>query len=234
MKSSTFILTFVCTLSLSVFSQKVNHDIWNSFLQKQVTNTGAVNYKSIKENPEQLNLYLQEFKKTVPNKNWTKNDVLAYWINAYNAFTIKLIIDNYPVSSIKDIKKPWDQEFIVINNKTVSLNYIEHTVLRKMNEPRIHFAIVCASASCPKLQNKAYFPETLNTQLTAATEAFLADDSKNTIKNKEVELSKIFKWFSKDFKEQGSLISFLNTYSNIKIASDAKIDYKDYSWELND
>jgi len=233
MKNQILILLIFC-LSVSAFAQRINHSIFTDFLQKQVSTEGAVNYKNIKANDDELNNYLNQFINVSPPEIWTKNEKLAYWINAYNAFTIKLIIDNYPLESIKDIKNPWDQEFIPINGKMLSLKHIEHEILRKMNEPRIHFAIVCASASCPKLQNKAFIAEKLDAQLTAATKEFLMDASKNSIQKNTIDISKIFKWFSKDFKENGSLIDFLNTYSNVKISENAKINYMDYSWELND
>jgi hypothetical protein len=103
-----------------------------------------------------------------------------------------------------------------------------------MNEPRIHFAIVCASVSCPKLQNKAFTASDLDDQLTNATKEFLSDPSKNNLSKDSVELSKIFKWFSKDFKQGQSLIDFLSKYSDIIISPKASISYKDYDWNLNE
>ena len=108
---------------------------------------------------------MEELRKGHPNdKHWTETEQLAYWINAYNAFTVELILDHYPVASIRDIKEGvpfinsvWDIDFIKIEGKTYSLNDIEHRILRReFDEPRIHFAIVCASISCPKLRNEAF------------------------------------------------------------------------------
>ncbi|TYB79140.1 DUF547 domain-containing protein [Bizionia myxarmorum] len=234
MKNRISILIVLIGLSMNAFAQKIEHSDWTNFLQKHVSKEGAVDYKSIKVNAAELNKYLNQFSEISPKDSWSKNETLAYWINAYNAFTVKLIIDNYPLKSIKDIKNPWDQEFIPINGKRLSLNHIEHDILRNMKEPRIHFSIVCASASCPKLQNKAFTSEKLEQQLTAATKEFLADVSKNKVQKENIDISKIFKWFSKDFKETGSIIDFLNTYSEIKISQNAKTSYMDYSWELND
>jgi hypothetical protein len=180
-----------------------------------------------------LNRYLNEFVKKHPNELWTKNETLAYWINAYNAFTIKLIIDNYPVKSINDISQPWDKKFIPINGKSISLNYIEHEILRKMNEPRIHFAINCASISCPKLLNEAYVPETLDGQLDNAAKEFI-NSNKNKLTSGNIKISKIFKWFKKDFETNGSIIDFINNYSEIKLSSKEKIGYLDYNWSLNE
>ena len=101
-----------------------DHSAWSKFLNKYVTKNGNVNYKSIKSNQAGLNVYLNLFTTTSPDKTWSKNEKLAYWINAYNAFTIKLIIGNYPTKSIKDISKPWDKKLAKINGEKVSLNYI--------------------------------------------------------------------------------------------------------------
>ena len=103
-----------------------------------------------------------------------------------------------------------------------------------MNEPRIHFAINCASFSCPPLLNEAFSEKNLEAQLTQVTKTFLADSQRNTITKDKLEISKIFKWFSKDFKQNGSLIDFLNQYSDVKINANAKKKYKDYNWNLNE
>ncbi|WP_233450986.1 DUF547 domain-containing protein [Hanstruepera ponticola] len=234
MKKVLILITIIIATHQLSMAQQVDHTIWSTFLQNHVSKDGHVHYKNIKVNNAELTNYLNQFVEISPSKTWKKNEILAYWINAYNAFTVKLIIDNYPVQSIKDIKDPWDQKFIPINGELISLNDIEHEILRKMDEPRIHFAIVCASESCPKLQNKAFVADKLEQQLTNATKEFLDDNTKNRITKNELELSKIFKWFSKDFKQKGSLIDFLNQYSEVQISEDAKINYLDYSWELND
>lgn len=234
MKKVVILITVLIATHQLSMAQQVDHTIWSTFLQNHVSKDGHVDYKNIKANNTELTNYLNQFVEISPSKTWKKNEILAYWINAYNAFTVKLIIDNYPVQSIKDIKDPWDQIFIPIDGDLISLNDIEHEILRKMDEPRIHFAIVCASESCPKLQNKAFVADKLEEQLTNATKEFLGDNTKNRITKNELELSKIFKWFSKDFKQKGSLIDFLNQYSEVRISEDAKIKYLDYSWELND
>ncbi|HLV15575.1 MAG TPA: DUF547 domain-containing protein [Xanthomarina sp.] len=229
-----FMLWLLLFPILQVEAQTVNYGAWNSFLKKHVNSYGEVNYQAIKTDQKSLVVSLETFMKNEPNETWSKNETLAYWINAYNAFTIKLISDNYPIKSIKDIKNPWDLEFIQIGNKNLSLNEIEHDILRKLSEPRIHFAIVCASKSCPKLLNEAYIPSKLDLQLTVATEEFLSDKSRNSISQEHLKLSKIFKWFTGDFTQNGSLIDFLNLYTDVKISQKAKKTYNDYSWELNE
>jgi hypothetical protein len=212
----------------------LKHATWNTLLQKHVSNNGTVDYKGFQQDTGVLQSYLDQLAKNVPTKSWKKDAVLAYWINAYNAFTVKLILDNYPVKSIKDIKDPWGKKFFILGTKKYSLEEIEHEILRKMNEPRIHFAINCASFSCPNLSNQAYTSSTLDKQLTAAAKGFLADKTKNTITKDKLVISKIFDWFSGDFKKEGSIIDFINQYSTVKVNPKAKISYKDYNWDLNE
>jgi len=201
---------------------------------EHVSNTGNVNYKGFKNNRKEHLNYIALLGKFMPNSNWSKEDKLAYWINVYNTLTVDLILRNYPLKSIKDIKTPWEQRLWKLGEKWYNLNEIEHQILRKMDEPRIHFAIVCASYSCPKLLNKAYTAKNLEAQLTEATRNFLKDPERNNLTENNIKLSKIFKWFAKDFKTNGSLIDFLNTYSDITIVKNAKKSYKDYNWDLNE
>ena len=217
-----------------MYSQKNNHQKWNDLLQKHVSENGNVDYKGFKKDEAALQSYLELLSKNLPEKSWTKNATLAYWINVYNAYTVKLILDNYPVKSIKKINSPWDAAFINLGNKKYSLGQIEHKILRKMNEPRIHFAINCASYSCPNLLNEAYTEKNLNNQLEAAAKSFINDKSKNNITANTIEISSIFDWFTGDFKKKGTLIDFLNKYSSVKINAKAKISYKEYNWNLNE
>lgn len=228
-----FLIVFFTLLQHLVFSQ-TEHEVWTNILQKNVNEEGNVNYKSLKEHSSELITYLKELEKNQPQDSWDTNRQKAYWINAYNAYTIQLVLNNYPIKSIKDIKNPWDQDLIPFNGTLISLNTLEHKILRKMNDPKIHFAIVCASISCPRLQTKAFEPETLELQLNRATKEFLSDATKNSFSTNLLELSKIFRWFRKDFELDGSLIDFLNNYSDIKIDEKAKIKFKDYNWDLNE
>lgn len=212
----------------------IDHSKWNALLQKNVSKNGNVNYKGFQKDSKQLQSYLELLAANVPTKSTSKNAMLAYWINVYNAFTIKLILDNYPVKSIKYIKDPWGKKSFTLGNIKYSLEEVEHEILRKMNEPRIHFAINCASYSCPDLLNEAFTEAELEKQLTRVAKNFINDKSKNTITPNKVEISKIFDWFSGDFKRNGTLIDYLNQYSNVKINKTAKISYKEYNWALNE
>ena len=213
------------------------HFLFDELLKKYVSDNGNVDYEGFKNSSEKLLGYISILQNTFPKFDKlkpSKEQKLAYWINAYNALTIYLILQNYPLKSIKDIDKPWDQRLWKFGNKWLNLNDIEHQILRKMDEPRIHFAIVCASFSCPKLQNTAFTVSDIETQLTTATKEFLDDSTKNYISQNNLRLSKILKWFAKDFKTNGSLIDFLNKYTEIEISSKAKKSFKDYNWDLND
>lgn len=220
--------------SITVPEDHVDHTIWNDLLSKHVTAAGEVNYKGVIEDKKQFKEYLTILSENEPQKDWTKEETLAYWMNVYNAFTIKLITDNYPVNSIKDIKDPWDKRFFKIGSKWRNLNEIEHKILRKMEDPRIHFGINCASISCPTLHNKAFTAGNVDTTLDMLAAKFINNPKHNTITKNTAKLSKIFKWFSKDFKTNGSIIDYLNQYSAITIDANAKISYKEYNWSLNE
>ena len=135
------------------------HALWNELLTKYVSSSGVVDYGSFKKNEAQLNSYLSWLSANAPSKSDKSQKAKAYWINAYNAYTIKLIVDNYPVSSITDLHggKPWDVSWITLGGSTYSLNNIEHDILRPIwKDARIHFAVNCAAKSCPPIANKAY------------------------------------------------------------------------------
>ncbi len=244
------VLFFVFFFSCNNNSQKIvasnstpiSHEIWTELLQKYVVD-GQVNYKGFAEDKVRFDEYLNLLNTHHPNnKNWSKDEQLAYWINAYNAYTVELIVDNYPVESIKDIKKGlpflnsvWDIEFIEIEGNTYDLNHIEHQILRKdFDEPRIHFAIVCASISCPNLSNEAFTASKIDHQLSTQAHAFINDKTKNNISPNEAQLSKIFSWFKSDFTKKTTLLEYINQYSDRQASSDAKVSYLDYDWGLNE
>jgi len=229
-----FLFTFLGFSQESINQDNI-HNTWNAQLQKYVDEKGNVNYsKWLKEGKKELDNYLKNLQQFVPNENWSKNQILAYWINAYNAFTIQLILNNYPVKSIKDIKKPWGRTVFFSDEKKYSLEDIEHKILRKMGESRIHFAINCASASCPKLNNKAYSAKNIEIELEQATRDFLNDTHKNQISETQLKLSKIFLWFGKDFGNKNERLKFINKYTKTVVTNKAKISYLSYDWALNE
>lgn len=224
-------------------SKPIDHGMWDKLTKKHVTPEGYVDYEGFIADSAQVKAYLALLGNNHPNDEfWSRDERLAYWINAYNAFTVKLIMDHYPVQSIKDIKNGipfvntvWDIQFIEIEERTYDLNNIEHGIIRpKFEEPRIHFAVNCASVSCPRLRNEAYTAEKLDDQLTDQARSFLADESKNKISENELQLSKIFTWYSGDFTKNGQeIVDFVQKYSDQKISDDAKVDYIEYDWDLN-
>lgn len=240
----------ILSLSLSSFAGKENvipnHQTWNRLLNKYVSEKGLVNYKGFISEIDSLNFYLETLSNNPPDtSNWTINEQKAYWINAYNAFTVKLICDYYPVKSIKDIgakmqvpfvNTPWDIKFIRIGQDSVDLNYLEHGQLRKnFEDPLVHFSLVCASESCPILLNKAYFATSIESQLILQAKVFIHDESRNKLSESAPQLSKIFDWYGMDFKtKKMSVIDFINKYSTHKIHKKAKVSYLEYSWNLNE
>lgn len=212
----------------------VDHSEWDKLLQKYVSDNGDVNYKDFKTEAELLNTYIDYLSTKIPSEDWSKQEKLAYFINVYNANTIKLILDHYPIKSIKDLKNPWSKKSIRIGEEIVSLSEIENKILRKMDEPRIHFAINCASKSCPKLLNIAYTSENIDKLLDKATREFISNPEKNNIKEQIVQLSKIFQWYKSDFTTNGNLVDYIKQFSDVNIQQDTKISYLEYDWDLNE
>jgi hypothetical protein len=212
----------------------LDHSNWDKLLKKYVAENGNVDYKGFKSDKETLDTYVMYLSQQVPEKSWTVEEQLAYFINIYNANTIKLIVDNYPLKSIKDISSPWLKNRIKIGDEDFSLADIENGVLRKMNEPRIHFAINCASVGCPKLLNEAYTAKNVMDLMDKASKEFINNKDKNEIASNRVKISEIFKWYKSDFTENGTVIDYINQFSNTKINANTEINYKDYDWSLND
>ncbi len=230
MKYSIVLLSLLFTLKS--IAQPTYAD-WNTFLKKYVSTTGEVNYKSIKANRSELDKITKEFSNTKVLDAWSKDEQLAFWINAYNAFTVSLLVDNYPLKSIQNLDggKTWDVKRITIDGKKYSLNYIENDIIRpKYKDARIHFAVNCGAASCPPLLNAAFMGKTLNTQLEAVTKTFINNKRFQTLSPSSAKISKIFEWYAKDF---GDLVTFINKYSAVQVKKDAKVIYNDYDWSLN-
>ena len=210
------------------------HQAWDELLMKYVNGEGDVDYQGFKEDVATLDLYLKKLSSELPENSDSREEKLVYYINLYNAATVKLILENYPVASIKDIAKPWDTKWVKTGESTISLGYIEHKILRKLDEPRIHFAINCASYSCPKLSNRAYTLNNLEQQLEEASSDFVNDPKRNKISDQSAEISEIFKWFKSDFTKEGSLRDYINQYSNTQIADGTKLRFMNYDWSLNE
>lgn len=237
----TIISVVLLATNLNAFDSQ--HKAFDAILKKYVKN-GRVNYKGIQTERSKLNVYLVSLSAVSQSEynKLSKNDKMAFLINAYNAFTITLILDNYPVKSIKKIGglfgSPWKIEFFSLLGSKRNLDWIEHKKLRvDFNEPRIHFAIVCASIGCPILASEAYVGSKLDSQLEIGKTKFLNDSKRNwyDATKKKLYLSSIFKWFKEDFTKQGSLIDFVQSgMKDVKISKDASIKYNSYDWNLNE
>lgn len=232
----TKISTFICMLSFVAIQAQTS--IFDSLLQKNVDKTGKVDYQSLKNNETLLDNYLAYIQNNEPTKDWSSNKKKAFWINTYNAYTIKIILNNYPLKSIRDIKidgkTAWKIPFVKVGQKRYTLDQIEHEILRKkFNDPRIHVGINCASVSCPRLWNFAFTEDNIASSLDNLMKEFINNTTRNKISKNNLEISEIFNWFSKDFMKNGTIINYLNTYAAIKISEKASIKYLTYDWSLN-
>lgn len=226
------------------------HASYSDLLGAYVEN-GMVDYAKLKANRRELDAYLSEMARInkATFKAWPETDRLAFLMNLYNAATLRLIVDHYPVKSIKDIggffRGPWKQKVVGLLGKTITLNDLEHEIIRKeYNEPRIHVALVCAARGCPPLRSEAFVGARLDEQLSDQMRIFLANPAKNRIVpgSGKVYLSKIFKWYGADFKKNGNtLLGSLAPYWPDHLTTQAAaarrkwdITYTDYDWSLNE
>ncbi len=225
---------------------------WDALLKKHVGTAtiegvvlNTVAYKDLKGNPE-FKKVTDGLKTASLDDLKTQEEKLSFWINAYNVLAVKVVVDHYPVESIKDVgsllKSVWKRPAGVVAGQERTLNDVEHEILRKMGEPRIHVAIVCASVSCPDIRKEAFTPERLNEQLDDQVKKFLENTGKGMKidgKKKRVYVSSIFKWFEDDFESQGGVTAFLAKYATPaqqKGLKDygGKLKYLDYNWDLNE
>ena len=209
---------------------------------------GLVDYTGLKENRAPLDAYLKGAGSVPPAtfQGWSTDQQLAFLINVYNATTLQLIIDNYPVDSIKSLGSllgsPWDKKCVLLFGKTISLDTLEHKIIRKnYAEPRIHFALVCAAKGCPPLRAGAFRGDQLDQQLNGQARAFLASAEKNHIDRdkKQLWLSPIFKWYRKDFEAaSNSLTAFVAPYMGAAegpaVLEGFDVAFTEYDWSLND
>ena len=210
-----------------------DHGQWNQLLQQYVSASGKVNYTGLLEQQKQLEAYLDELAQATPGSDWSRSASLAYWLNVYNAFTVKLILDNWPVQSIKDTRggTPFDDKWIELAGKKYSLNQIENEIIRpRFEDPRIHFAVNCAAVSCPPLPNRAFTADNVDRTLEQLARSFINNDKFNTITPERATVSKIFDWYRQDF---GTLHEYLDRYAEASVTADTEIRFKEYDWGLN-
>lgn len=217
---------------------EVDHSLYGDLLKKYVKD-GVVNYQGFKGEELKLDGYLRLLEQT-DTGTLSRNEQFAFYINAYNAWTIKLILSDYPgIESIKDFWRPWKKEICRIDGNVISLDDIEHNILRpRFNDPRVHFAVSCASKGCPPLRSEPYRGDELNQQLEEMTRAFLNDSERNRLEGETLYVSRIFKWFSGDF--DNDVVAFFLKYARPDLKAQIKargkeirVKYLDYDWSLN-
>ncbi|GAA4268302.1 DUF547 domain-containing protein [Hyunsoonleella aestuarii] len=231
-----FIIVFVTLISFEGIAQDLDTFFKkaDAFFEGNVSD-GRVAYSKIHSNQESLN----EILKIAEGVSVLKSDAIdykAFWINAYNLSVIKGIVDNYPTNSPLDNKGFFDETTYSLAGKTITLNDIEHKLLRgQFNDPRFHFVLVCGAVGCPPLINKAYLPNTLNNQLEEQTKLALNGSFlKVNAKKKRVQASQIMEWYKEDFSMNGmSEIDFINQYRIEKLEGKYKLSYFPYDWKVN-
>ncbi len=203
---------------------------------------GLVDYPAV-QTDDRFPAYLAQLDRMDPNALATRHERLAFWINAYNAFAVKGILDHFSPTSLVGRYRYFIGRNYRVGDSTINLYDLErHVLIEQFQEPLIHFAIVCASTSCPRLQPWSYEPDQLNMQLDRVAREFINDPTRNRFdrKKKVASLSMIFKWFEDDFtKAAGSVVSYITRYVNDPdlvqdlMQSDYRIEYLEYDWSLN-
>ncbi len=247
-----------------------SYDSYAAALEESVDDGGMVNYKNLKANRKSLDTFVGTIGKLDRKtyEKWTEAEKIAFWVNAYNALTLRAIIDHYPIksswtkslvypkNSIRQIYGVWDKLQFVIMGKKMTLNSIEHDVVRKkFQEPRIHMALVCAAMGCPQLRREPYTGAELDEQLDEQARKFLGDRTKFRIDRDggRIQLSSIFEWFADDFvkgygtdsrfegrsKSERAVLNFISGYldheeANYLAGERSRILYIKYDWSLNE
>lgn len=235
------LLLFISATSLLAFDH--SHAKFTELLKATVKGE-QVNYAALQKSPDKLGSYLLDLSAVGKSEygKWMDDQKMAYLINLYNAATLKLIVDEYPLKSIRDIDSPWKQKRVKLFGKYVSLDHIEHEILRKdFSDPRIHFGVNCASIGCPALRAEAFRADKLDAQLDEQARNFLRSSSKNRVDRTGgiLYLSSIFDWFKGDFvAKSGSVEKFIAPYLSdadrkAVESGSLRVKYTDYDWTLN-
>jgi len=265
-----FCLFFSLELGAREADEKISYEKYSEVLKTYVDGKSKVSYRELKEHKKEMKVFLDELKKLESEdfQTWSDEEKIALWINAYNVFTLKAILDHYPLkessfrtrkyprNSIRQISGVWDKIKFPVMGKEITLDHIEHKILRReFQEPRIHMALVCAASGCPPLRQEPYKAEMLNEQLDDQTQRFLSSDKNFSIDKKQrlVYLSSIFKWYGKDFiesykpaigfkgyrRQERAVLNFISLYlqeEDRKFLEQGSysIKYLNYDWTLNE
>lgn len=229
---------------------RVDNAPWTAFLRKYVSETDGialVDYAGVSDgDAAALDAYIAALEATDP-ASLTSDDQLAFWINLYNAVTVAMILDEYPLASIRDIKSnpfdfagPWDDKRTTVAGVELSLNDIEHSIIRPAyNEPRIHYAVNCASIGCPNLRPEAYHGESLEASLDEQARAYISHPRGVRVENGAVVASKIFTWYKEDFGDNDAeILDHIRKYADADqraaLESETRIRRYEYDWSLNE
>lgn len=239
----TYVLAVMFSLLVSVASAETfRHDRLDRVLERFVDDSGFVDYAGLKADPGDLDAYVAELAKespdNAPGRFPTKDHELAYWINAYNALTLKGVIGYYPIKSVRDAKSLYGfflRDAHRVGGKKMTLNTLEHKIIRRrFKEPRIHFAVNCASIGCPRLERRAFRAETLDADLERLTREFVESEKHVRAEGNTLWVSKILDWYGKDF---GDVAAYLTRYASPEKATamkNKKIRFIEYDWSLNE
>ena len=235
-------LTLAVEAGLKQGNATFDHSSYDQLLRKHVSETGSVSYTGLAKERKTLQQYIRSIERADFSK-YGREELLALIINAYNALTLDWIIDNWPLESIRDTHKPWKEKRHKVGGATVSLDFLEHQLLRVpelFTEPRIHFGVNCASKGCPPLRNEAYVGSKVRDQLEDATVKALRQKGQLEVRDGRVWVSMIFSWFGDDFRRgESNLATFLIPRSPAPAAEilrkegEGSIRYLDYDWSLN-
>ena len=229
--------------------QVIHYPVWHNFLENYTTTRNGqvyVKYQAVPEKKQQALHHAIERLSDKQISHYNRNQQLAYWINLYNMETVYLVLQHYPLESIRDIKAgyfssgPWDQKLLTVQGTNLTLNDIEHRIIRPLwNDPRIHAAVNCASISCPNLLRKPYQGQKIDQQLNEAFRKFVNSDKGVKIKGNQVWVSKIFDWYGQDFGDSPEQIkAFISAYlkdaqTEQALKQAATLHYQSYNWQLN-
>jgi hypothetical protein len=238
--------------SSATSTQAVDHSAWQGFLDRYlVTNSSdsvnRVRYAEVTEaDKQQLQRYLQRMEQ-IPVRSLSSDEQFAYWLNLYNALTIDVILEHYPVESIRQInispglfaRGPWGAKLLEIEGQAVSLDDIEHRILRPIwRDPRIHYGVNCASIGCPNLQPEAFTADNLETLLDHGAREYVNHPRGVTISGDRATVSSIYNWFQEDFGDSAEgVIAHLKRYADRQLRSELEEVSTwlrfEYDWSLN-
>lgn len=232
----TLAITFLSLSLNGTYAQDalapISYDAYAAILKQHVNVQGTVNYARLKDHKEELYKVVDYISQYEPTKEWSEEKEKAYWLNVYNINVLKSVVSNYPINSVNDVKGIFSEKTITFGENETSLDAIEKNLL-KIGGARVLFGICKGAYSSPKISNQVFTEANVDGRLNALGANFVNDRSKNQVASSTLKLNDIFKTYSKEFKKEGDLIEFLNTFAMRDIMEDAKISYMKFDWKLN-